>query len=137
MLKSYQRLIKDGIRKASLLNRNDLLKPKEHQEREERMIFSTTYNPMIPDLRQKIHNLHPILHSSQKCKKLYPHPPIIAYRRNRNLNDLLVSRRLSPETVIYNTTSQVSIDKTNCTCEECGLTFSSGRGKTIHFTKIY
>ena len=101
------------------------------------MIFSTTYNPMIPDLRQKIHNLQPILHASQKCKNLYPHPPILAYRRNRNLNDLLVSRRLSQDTNIYSSTPIVNIDRHSNTCEECGQTFSSGRGKTIHFTKMH
>ena len=130
-------LIKEGVRKASLLNRSELLKPNEERDRDERMIFSTTYNPMIPDLKQKIHNLQPILHSSQKCKDLYPHPPIIAYRRNRNLNDLLVSRRLPQDTVIYSSTPTVTIDKNNSTCEECGQTFSTGRGKSIHFTKMH
>ena len=131
-------LIKEGIRKASLLNRSDLLRPAEQREREERMIFSTTYNPMIPDLRQKIIDLQPVLHSTEKCKKLYPKPPIIAYRRNRNLNDLLVSRRLPRDTVVYpSQPSDFAIDKNSKICEECGLSFSSGRGKTIHYTKMH
>ena len=48
-----------------------------------------------------------------------------------------MSRRLSPETIVYPTASQTNVDKSNCTCEECGLTFSTGRGKTIHFTKMH
>ena len=131
-------LIKEGIRKASLLNRSDLLQPAEQRERDDRTIFSTTYNPMIPDLRQKIVDLQPILHSTPKCRELFPKPPIIAYRRNRNLNDLLVSRRLSQDTVIYpSQPTKVAIDKSNKVCEECGLSFSSGRGKTIHYTKMH
>ena len=102
------------------------------------MIFSTTYNPMIPDLRQKIIDLQPVLHSTEKCKKLYPKPPIIAYRRNRNLNDLLVSGRLTRDTVVYpSQPSDFAIDKNSKICEECGLSFSSGRGKTIHYTKMH
>ena len=131
-------LIKEAIRKAAQIDRNELLSPKDKQQQaDQKMIFTTTYNPMIPHLRQKIHDLHPILHSSQKCQDLYPQPPVIAYRRNRNLNDLLVSRRLPPDTVIYPAPPPTSIDKTSNVCEECGLTFASGRGKTIHFSKVH
>ena len=132
-------LIKEGIRKASQMKREDLLTPKEKSPTDERMIFSTTFNPMVPDLREKIHNLHHILHSTEKCKKLYPHPPLIAYRRNRSLNDLLVSRRLPPDTEIHppSSTNSTTIDKSSEVCEECGLTFSSGRGKTIHYTMMH
>ena len=132
-------LIKEGIRKASQMKREDLLAPKENSPTDERMIFSTTYNPMVPDLREKIHNLQHILHSTEKCKKLFPKPPLVAYRRNRSLNDLLVSRRLPPDTEIYPPSSTIvtTIDKNSEVCEECGLTFSSGRGKTIHYTKMH
>ena len=133
-------LIKDAIKKASALKREDLLAPTEDRQKDERMIFSTTYNPMIPDLREKIYDLQPILESSEKCKTLYPEPPIIAYRRNRSLNDLLVSRRLPLDTQIYppeTRNSTTTIDRENKVCEECGLSFSSGRGKTIHFTKMH
>ena len=88
-------------------------------------------------MRQKIHDLHPILHSSNKCKQLFPTPPIIAYRRNRNLNDLLVSRRLPKDTTVYEQPSVTSMDRTSNECEECGLTFASGRGKVIHFAKAH
>ena len=132
-------LIKDSIKKASLIKREDLLAPNEERQKDERMIFSTTYNPMIPDLRKKIYDLQPILLSSEKCSLLFPQPPIIAYRRNRSLNDLLVSRRLPQDTPIYppETNNTTTIDKENKVCEECGLSFSSGRGKTIHFTKMH
>ena len=130
-------LIKDGIRKASLLNRDELLQPTTVREKDERIIFSTTYNPMIPDLKEKLYNLQPILHSSPKCRKLFPQPPIIAYRRNRNLNDLLVSRRLPSDTVIYPAAASTNIDKTSNICEECGLSFSTAKGKVIHYTKMH
>ena len=131
-------LIKEAIRKAAQTDRNELLRPKETRPSNDNpMIFSTTYNPMISHLRKSIHDIHPILHSSQKCKNLFPKPPIIAYRRNRNLNDLLVSRRLPHDTVVYAESATTTIDKSSNVCEECGLTFASGRGKTIHFSRVH
>ena len=102
------------------------------------MIFATTYNPMIMQLKNKIEDLHPILHSSEKCKKLFPKPPIMAYRRGRNLNDLLVSRRLPQNTDIHGLPPpSTNIDSNNSTCEECGRTFKNGKGKMIHFKLIH
>ena len=135
-------LIKDGIRKASAVDREELLREKERDANvEDKIIFATTYNPMIPQLREKIVNLHPILHSSERCKKLFPDPPILAYRRGRNLNDLLVSRRLPPDTVVHtnnnNPPPTSNIDADSNVCEECGRTFKNGRGKMIHFNKAH
>ena len=97
------------------------------------MIFATTYNPMVSHLKTKVENLHPMLHSSEKCKNLFPKPPIMAYRRGRNLNDLLVSRRLPHNTQIYPHPPSADIDSTNNECEECGRLFKNGRGKMIHY----
>ena len=66
-------LIKEGIRKAAAVDRSELLQERPEEEKEEeRMIFATTYNPMISQLKHKINDLHPILHSNEKCKKLFP-----------------------------------------------------------------
>ena len=83
------------------------------------MIFATIYNPKIAHLKDKVTNLHHMLHSSEKCKKLYPKPPVMAYRRGRNLNDLLVSRRLPPDTQIYPQPPAANIDTTNYKCTVC------------------
>ena len=128
-------LIKEGIRKAAAVDRAELLREhtEEEEVKEERMIFATTYNPKIAHLKDKVTNLHHMLHSSEKCKKLYPKPPVMAYRRGRNLNDLLVSRRLPPDTQIYPQPPAANIDTTNNKCEECGRLFKNGKGKMIHY----
>ena len=127
-------LIKDGLRKAAALSRDDLLNNKHQQtrQRENRMIFATTYNPRLPDLHKKLAELQPILHASERCKTIFEHPPMIAYRRNRNLNDLLVSRRLPPDTEI-STSNTIELDRNSCVCEECGREFPTTRGKLIHY----
>ena len=127
-------LIKEGIRKAAAVDRLELLRERtEEDDKEERMIFATTYNPMISHLKDKVTNLHHMLHSSEKCKTLFPKPPVMAYRRGRNLNDLLVSRRLPHDTPIHPQPPTTSIDSANNKCEECGRLFKNGKGKMIHY----
>ena len=128
-------LIKDAIRKASSITREEALKPTEQTEKEDRVIFSLTYNPRLPNINEKLSDLQPVLHASERCKKIFPHPPIVAYRRNRSLNDLLVSRRLPPTTEIANTGSITTIDTNSNICEICGRSFCNGKGKLIHMTR--
>ena len=50
------------------------------------------------------------------AKKIFDKPPLIAYRRNRNLNDLLVSRRLPPDTEIKRSDVE-QVDRNSVVCE--------------------
>ena len=132
-------LIKNGLRKAAALSRESLLH-NEHQpqtrQSENRTIFSTTYNPRLPHLHHKLKELQPILHASERCKSIFPQSPLIAYRRNRNLDDLLVSRRLPSDTQI-SVSNTTSVDRKSCVCEECNRTFTSARGKLIHYKLMH
>ena len=62
---------------------------------------------------------------------------MIAYRRNRNLNDLLVTRRLPQDTEIIPPIVSPNVDKSNNTCEECRRVFATSRGKMIHYTLMH
>ena len=95
---------------------------------DDRVIFSTTYNPIAPDLKQKLKELQPVLATSERCKLIFPKPPLLAYRRNRNLNDMLVSRRLPDNTNIIPTPENIETDKNTNTCEQYGREFSTARG---------
>ena len=124
-------LIKDGIRKASAISRADALTPSQHEQKRDRVIFSTTYNPMLPNIKQKLNTLEPILQASERCRDVFKEPPIIAYRRNRSLNDMIVSRRLPPSTEVASKTN-ITIDNKSNICEICQRSFASGKGKMGH-----
>ena len=49
-----------------------------------------TYNPASPYLNKIITKHLPMLQSSNRCKEAFSERPFIAYRRPRNLRDLLV-----------------------------------------------
>ena len=130
-------LIKEGIRKATALTREESLRPTVREAHDRRVIFSTTYNPMVPDLKNKLRDLHPVLHSSERCKAIFPKPPTLAYRRNRNLNDILVSRRLPNNINIIPPLDKINVDNSSIICEECGREFPTSRGKVIHHTQMH
>ena len=133
-------LIKDGIRKASNITRAEALSPSnnEQETKQDRVIFSTTYNPMLPNMKDKLDELQPILQASDRCKEVFKEPPIIAYRRNRSLNDIIVSRRLPPDTVVADKNqTKITIDKSCKTCEICGRSFANGKGKMVHMTLMH
>ena len=76
-------LIKDAIRKASSITREEALKPTEQTEKDDRVIFSLTYNPRLPNINEKLSDLQPVLHASERCKNDLN--SITAYCRNNVL----------------------------------------------------
>ena len=81
------------IRRASdiplrlTLQTKDVNKPK-------RIPFITTFNPSLPHISNIIKNHHNLLLSSNCCKKVFQHLPVVAFRRSPNLRDLLVTAKL-------------------------------------------
>ena len=55
----------------------------------------TTFNPSLPNISNIIKKHYNLLLSSDRCKKAFPHLPVVAFRRSNNLRDLLVTAKLS------------------------------------------
>ena len=51
---------------------------------------------MLPNIPKIPHDLHPILHASERCTQVFKKVPLVSYRRARNLSDTLCSKRIAP-----------------------------------------
>ncbi len=54
-----------------------------------------TYHPSLASLAKIARKHLPMLHTSQRLRKAIPNPPLVAFRRPRNLRDLLVRSRIN------------------------------------------
>ena len=87
-------LIKNRLKADSLL-RSDLLKPSDKTNKDTNPIpLIVTYNPALPNLSETLRKHWKMLHTSAEMQHLST-PPMIAYRRSRNLKELLVKASLT------------------------------------------
>ena len=85
--------LKTQIRCASDISRNDALKPKPKQQTDT-VPFVITYNPALPNISRIIHKHSNVLYSSGRCKNVFTNLPLVAYRRCKNISDILVRAKL-------------------------------------------
>ena len=81
--------LKTQIQRTSDILRTDALtnKPKTQTETTP---FVITYNPALPNLAHIIHQHSNVLYSSDRCRNAFKNLPLVAYRRWRNISDILV-----------------------------------------------
>ena len=81
--------LKTQTQRASDILRTDALtnKPKTQTETTP---FVITYNPALPNLAHIIHQHSNVLYSSDRCRNAFKNLPLVAYRRWRNISDILV-----------------------------------------------
>ena len=80
--------INTQINKALQIPRETILKEKP-KESSNRIPFIVTYNRTLPDLKNIVNKHWPILGIDRNISNVFEKPPIIAYRRNKNLRDLI------------------------------------------------
>ena len=94
-------LVNEQIDRVRRLDRATLLANSGNrtndQGRGERVPLVATYHPALNVLGKVARKLHPMLTNSEEHRKVFPEPPLIAFRRCKNLKDILVRARLSNE----------------------------------------
>ena len=68
------------------MDRKNLLEEKAKQQ-SNRIPLVLTYNRTLPNVKRAISNNWNLLHINQEFKDVFQEPPILAFRRNRNLYD--------------------------------------------------
>ena len=91
--------------------------------------LSTSFNPALPKILSVVNKYTTLLQSTANCKKAFPDPPVIAYRRNASLRDLLVHSTLPHE----NSSSQQPAGIKKCNHPRC-LTCSLRREGQTNYT---
>ena len=93
--RGYKRnFVTKQIQRAANIPRTIALQTKD-VNKPTRVPFTTNFNPSLPHISNIIKKHYHLLLSSDRCKKVFPHLPVVAFRRSPNLRDLLVSAKLS------------------------------------------
>ena len=87
-------IIKRVIEETRKINRNDTLRYKNKDKPNTRTPLVVTYHPDLPPLAQIVNKHFSILQTNDKLKQVFPEPPLISYRRPKNLRDLIVRAKL-------------------------------------------
>jgi hypothetical protein len=88
------KVIESGFSKASEINRNDLLEYKE-KKINKRVPLVLTYHPSLEKISGIVRNHWKEIEKSETLAKLFPEPPVVAFRQPTSFNDTLVRAALS------------------------------------------
>ncbi len=83
--------IERQLRKADVIPREDTLAEKPQQKRNKRV----TYGAHLPDVSTIIKQRMNILHRSARMKEVFEEPPLLSFRRDRNIGVLLIHEKLN------------------------------------------
>ena len=88
-------LLNTEIQRAVSIPRETCLRTKKDQEKTSWTPLVVTYHPLLPSFalitRRHLHTLH----ITERLRMAFPFPPLIAFHRPKNLNDLLVRAQLT------------------------------------------
>ena len=77
------------MRTVETIFQKEALKPKEKIQAA-RIPLVVTYNLDLPPMRKIIHKRWKILDEDERLEKVFKNPPVAAFRKPKNLKDLLV-----------------------------------------------
>jgi hypothetical protein len=80
----------DRLDRTQLINRSKTVKTNT-----DRVPLVVTYSKVLPDIHNIVRKNMRILYQSERMCKIFEKPPLIAYRRDRNLADILVHGKLN------------------------------------------
>jgi hypothetical protein len=88
-----KRSIDNELMKVDKLDRNNLLQYRTDKSKTDRVPLVLTYSKGLPHVREIMKKKMTVLHKSEKMKKVFIKPPILAFRRDKNLKDILVHKK--------------------------------------------
>jgi len=110
-----EHLIDQQIQKAANTPRTETLQPHPPRQPLQRTPLVVTFHPCLSSLPRITKKHLPILHTSRKLEKAIPNPPLVSFRRPRNLRNLLVRARVSTPAPPTNT-GNTPCNSRRCKC---------------------
>jgi hypothetical protein len=86
--------LKEKYSKARKMNRNDLLEYKE-KKINKRVPLVLTYHPSLAKIAGIVRHHWKEMKKSETLAKLFPEPPVVAFRRPKSIKDTLVRAAVS------------------------------------------
>ena len=87
--------VEDAISRVLNLSRKESLK-KVEKRNNERPVFVLTYNPALPSVSHVLKKHWRVMMSDPYLKKVFPQPPMVAFRRTQNLRKKLIKAKVPP-----------------------------------------
>jgi hypothetical protein len=87
------RQVEKELKKADKVDRKHLLDYRQKKQNE-RVPMVMTYQRQLPEVGRIIRDRMNILYKSDRLRTVFPEPSICAFKRNRNLQDILVHNKL-------------------------------------------
>ena len=112
------KFITKEIDKASTIPRHTALQQID-KPYNNRVPYVLTYNPALRQIPSIIKKYIPVLQSSTKCADVFPNPPLISYRRPKNLRDLLVRAKINDNNNINTNPAQNKPGSYKCHLSKC------------------
>ena len=81
------------LRKVDKLDRSNLLNYRKNTSKNNRVPFVVNYSKGLPDIHKILRNRQKILENSDRLKSAFRDMPIVAFRRDKNLKDILVHKK--------------------------------------------
>jgi len=79
--------------KVDIKKREELLREKTSSKRNKRIPLVITFSRALPKIGRIIRRHLHTLHTSDRMKEVFPEPPLVAFRRDCNLQDILVHKK--------------------------------------------
>ena len=112
--RGYNRsLIEQQIDKANLQEREQLLKEKK-KETATNIPFSLKYNIALPKIKEIVMKHLHLLHINPNLAEIFQSPPILAFRRNKNLRDIIDTKLIENGKVKRTFTNKIQGKCTPC-----------------------
>ena len=93
-------LIDEAIQRASEMDRKVLLQPKTKDKKKTPLTLVTTYNKSLPNLKHIIESNWNVLRINRSISSKFEQKPLIAYRRNPNLHQLIGGHKIEKGKVV-------------------------------------